>query len=351
MVRPKRCEFQGSIHLLTVSGHSGGHVFYEPQIFTRFPENPRKHAPDAEYFERLLWEICEQYDARVYAYVLEPNVARIVIQRHGARLGWIVHDLLARFSMYLIEQNRIPAGEKPFPRRYRAQVVQPAKLPYAVRFVQRRDIATDPRRRAINHPFSSNLIYCGRKPQPNCFAVTAMREALENLGYRGPTAYLEFMARSDSPTIAHLLSRHVIGEQDFADSVRERCGKPPRLPSPDEILRDVTGSLLYTEPSVACSSTHQGALARALVAWYAMRTGAAQIGTVAKWFGITSSDLRYLIRQHRRKNPQYFSKSLRELFPTLSAQDRPLTVTPSRCPQTLGGAGEHAFNANAYVVS
>src|SRR6185312_1831552 len=101
MARPKRCGFQGAIHLVTVSGYSGGQVFYDRRIFTQFPENPRAHASDADCFENLLWDACEQYDARVHAYAMEPNTALIVIQTLGAPLGWIVHDLLARYSNYL----------------------------------------------------------------------------------------------------------------------------------------------------------------------------------------------------------------------------------------------------------
>lgn len=321
MPRPERCEFQGAIHLVTVSGYSGGLVFYNPQIFNQFPDNPRVHAPGAKYFENLLWDACEQYDARVHAYVIEPNGALIVIQTHGAPLSWIVHDLLGRYSVYLVEQNRIPAGEKPFPRRYKAQIVQTAKLPYAVRYVQRREIVPHPRRRANNHPFSSSLIYCGRRPKPKCFIVSAMQDALARLGYFGPNAYYEFMARTDSPAITHMLSRPVIGEQVFVESVHEQCRKSLRVPSPDELLREVTGVLLHADPSIACASTHRGALARALVAWYAMRAGAAQIGTVGRWFGVTSSGLRYLIRRHQRENPQYFSKSTPELFPDLAQRE------------------------------
>ena len=103
--------------------------------------------------------------------------------------------------------------------------MQPEKLAYAVRYVQRRNSTANPRRRPINHPFSSNLIYCGRKPRPECFVVSAMRETLEHLGYGGPTAYFEFMARSDSPAVAHMLSRHIIGEGSYAESVRERCSE------------------------------------------------------------------------------------------------------------------------------
>lgn len=319
MARPKRCGFQGAMHLVTVCGYSGGLVFYDPQIFTLFPENPRAHASDADCFENLLWDACEQYDARVHAYAIEPNTALIVIQTLGAPLGWVMHDLLARYSKYLTGQKQIPESTKNFPRRYRAQIVQPAKLPYVVRYVHRKDIIPDRRRRAVNYPFSSSLIYCGRRSRPECFVVSAMREALAPLGYLGPNAYLDFMAARDSPSIAYMLSQHIIGEKAFADSVPQRCRKRSRAPSPDEIVREVTSALLHTRPEVVSSSTHLGALARALVAWYAMRTGTAQISAVARWFDITSADLRYLIRTYRCKNPRYFAKSLPELFPALAA--------------------------------
>lgn len=338
MARPRRSDFQGAIHLITLRGYPGRHVFYDPEIFEQFPENPCGHAPDAVFFQTLLLDTCEQYGAVIHAYVMDPNAALIVIQRHAAPMTWVAHDVLARFSKYLIKETRIPSGEKPFPQRHRAQIVQPSKLPYAVRYVQRRAVSTDPRRRAINHPFSSNLIYCGRKARPECFVVSETRDALERLGYFGLNGYFEFMARRDSPAIAQMLTRHVIGEATFAESVRERSREPATIPCSDEILREVTRALLHAEPGIAYSSTHLGALARALVAWYAMRTGTAQIGTVATWFGITSSDLRYLIRRHRRKNPQYFSRSLPDLFPVpagpeatsplIQSQDRRGSETP-----------------------
>ncbi|HEV2271370.1 MAG TPA: hypothetical protein VGR92_18105 [Steroidobacteraceae bacterium] len=330
MTRRNRCEFQGAIYLVTLTGHSGRHVLYDPQIFKQFPENPRSHAPDAGHFESLLWHTSEQYDGRVHAYLIEPNAAQIIIQTHGAPLCWIMHDLLARYSTYLAGQGRMPTGERPFPGRYKAQIVQPAKLPYAVRCVHRGKSAADTRRRSINHPFSSNMMYCGRKPLPDCFAVMETREALELLGHVGPGAYFEFMGRSDSPAIAHMLSRHVIGEEAFVRSVREQSQIARSVLRPDDLLREVTVGLLDTDPRVASSSTHRGALARALVAWYAMRTGVAQIGTVSRWFGVTSSDLRYLIRRHRQLNPQHFSKPLSDLFPALFLSDATAQVAQSR---------------------
>jgi hypothetical protein len=318
MPRPKRYEFKGAIHLVTLTGHSGQNVFYDPTILEQFPQNPRAHAPDAAYFEGLLWDVCEQYDASIHAYIVESNASLIVVQTFGAPLAWLIHDLLARYSRRLHECRSTLRTERPFPRRYKAQIVQPTKLPYVVRHVQRRNVISVRPRRALNHPFSSNLIYCGRRPRPKYFVLNAMRDSLAPLGHIGPDAYFAFMATNDSPSIAHMLCQQVIGERSYADSLRALCRRHSEVPSPDDVLREVTVTLLHSAPELARSSTHVGALARALVAWYAMRTGIAQIGAVARWFGVTSSDLRYLIRRHRQINPQYFSKCLFELFPILA---------------------------------
>lgn len=321
MPRPKRCEFQGAIYLVTLTGDSSGNVFYDPRVLKQHPDTARNHAEDAQRFEGLLWETCEQYDARVHAYALEPNIGLVLLQTLGGPLGWIMHDLLARYSTYLREQGRPAGAGRPFPGRYKAQIVQLAKLPYVVRYVHRRELVGDRQRRAINHPFSSNLIYCRRRPQPTCFVASVTRRALELLGHIGPNSYFEFMAARDTPAIAHLLSQRIIGDQNFGDFVRRTGHKMSGAPSPDEILREVTGVLLHAQPDIAGSSTHRGALARALVAWYAMRTGTARIGAVARWFGVTSSDLRYLIRRHRQRQPQYFSRPPTEIFPTLSRSE------------------------------
>lgn len=331
MPRAKRREFQGAIYLATLREDSGAVVFYDPQLFKRFADNPRAHAPDARQFESLLWETCTQYDARIHAYLIEPCGSSIVIQTLGAPLGWIMHDLLTRYSIYLREQGRIPRGTKLFPRRYRAQIVQPEKLPYVVRYVQRHEAPGDRPRRAINHPFNSHLIYCGRRPQPQCFVTSATQAALKTLGYQGASSYFQFMAARDSPSIAHMLSRSVIGEEAFAKAVRDRCREPRIVPSREDILQQVTSALLHAASGLASSSTHRGALARALVAWYAMRAGTAQIGSVAKWFGVTSSDLRYLIRRHRERQPHYFSKPLPELFAQPPARDG-ASVPTTDCP-------------------
>ena len=99
-------------------------------------------------------------------------------------------------------------------------------------------------------------------------------------------------------------------------------------------MRMGTGTPLHADPGIACVSTHRGASARALVPWYATGTGTGRLGTIGKWLGITNSDLRRLIRRHRRRSPHYFSPATTELFPELTESARqpafcsPLAVVP-----------------------
>jgi transposase-like protein len=55
---------------------------------------------------------------------------------------------------------------------------------------------------------------------------------------------------------------------------------------------------------------HQAVLARALVAWHALRTGSASVREVATWFGITAATLGRGIRHYRRASPALFEKDL-----------------------------------------
>jgi hypothetical protein len=317
MARQRRYEFPGALHLVTIRGPGPTPVFYDSSLFVRFPENPRAHAPYAIDFEDQLWAMCEQYDARVHAYIIEPNAALVIVQSGAAPLSWLMHDVLVRHARH--------RGTRLFPRRYRAQLVQPAKLPYVVRHVERRPTAGT-RRRPGNHPFSSSLIYCGRRPRPACFSVDTLHMALAALGHGGRTAYFEFMASPDSPSIAAQLAQSIIGDEAFRQAARAHHGPVPRTLPPEEILQTVSASILYTAPQIAYTSTHRGALARALVAWYAMRTGVARISAVAEWFGVTGSDLRTLIRRHRQREPHYFTLSSAELFPSL------VPAPPARLP-------------------
>jgi hypothetical protein len=62
------------------------------------------------------------------------------------------------------------------------------------------------------------------------------------------------------------------------------------------------------------AETSIGALKRALVARYAVRSGAATLAEVARWFSVSPAAVRDGIDRYRRLLPHLFNRSLEELF-------------------------------------
>jgi hypothetical protein len=59
------------------------------------------------------------------------------------------------------------------------------------------------------------------------------------------------------------------------------------------------------------SNTHAAVLGRSLVAWYGLRTGAATLTEMGRWFSVTGATLAQAMRHHRNISPALFS--LRQL--------------------------------------
>ncbi len=313
MSRAKRMEFPGAINLVQISGSAGGQVFFDRAALKGFPRNVRLRARHEQHFESLLWESCEQYRAVVHGYEVEPNDAMLVIETLGAPLSWIMHDLLGRYASYAIAEGRVLKGHQPFPYRYRVQIVEPRKLPYVVRQIHQRPLKAGLCIHRANYPFGSDAIYWGRRERPPCFVIEPTLEALARIGYVGLRGYIEFICQHGTPAIEELLLRKVIGEESFAIEVVELCKMSWPTWSKEELIGAVCAALEFPL-NVIYSSTHMGAIARAVVAWCAMRTGTAKLSQVARWFGLTGSDLRYLIRQHQNTKAQFFQRAIEQLL-------------------------------------
>jgi hypothetical protein len=57
---------------------------------------------------------------------------------------------------------------------------------------------------------------------------------------------------------------------------------------------------------VLSGTSHTAVLGRALVAWYAVRLGAASLREVAGWFEVSGATLGKAIRHYRRLSPALF---------------------------------------------
>jgi hypothetical protein len=162
----------------------------------------------------------------------------------------------------------------------------------------------------MDYPFSSERAYIGeRSPLP--LDMTGVRTALEQKGYFGSRGYREFMDQDDSPYVANLFARgspqdsRVVGNKVFVQQVRQMAAHPPPLPTRGQLIAGVARRLQVTETAIY-SATRAGALGRALVAWYGLRTGAASFTEMGRWFSVTGATLGLAMRQHRRLSPELF---------------------------------------------
>src|SRR5258708_7427900 len=58
------------------------------------------------------------------------------------------------------------------------------------------------------------------------------------------------------------------------------------------------------------SAARVGVLGRALVAWYGLRSGAATLAEMGRWFSVAGATLGQAIRQHRSVTPDLFNRAI-----------------------------------------
>jgi hypothetical protein len=310
MPRHERLDFKDAIHYATVRGRAGSEIFFNALTFRRFPQAARQYAPHVVRFERLLADACAECGAILHGYCLEPNSGILVVQRSGAPLQAFMLRLCGRYARYL-SAGGLEVGRGVFGARYESKVVAPEYLPHAVRRAHRSPILAGLCRRRVDYPFSSERTYAGESAQIP-IATVALKTALELHGYHGPRGYREFMDQDESSYVANLLSHgspmdpRIAGHKVFVQKARHMAAHPAATPTREELIAGVA-RLLNKTPSDVFSATHAGALGRSLVAWYSVRSGAATLTSVGRWFSVSGATLGQGIRHHRSATPDLFN--------------------------------------------
>jgi hypothetical protein len=310
MPRHERLDFKDAIHYATVRGRDGSAIFFDAQILRRFPHAPRQYAPYVVRFERLLADACAECGAILHGYCLEPNSGILVVQRGGAPLQAFMRRLCGRYARYL-RAGGFAAEKGVFGARYESKVVAPEYLPHAVRRAHRSPILAGLCRRRVDYPFSSERTYLGEFAQIP-IATVALKTVLELHGYHGPRGYREFMDQDETPYVANLLSHgspmdpRISGDKVFLQKARHMAAHPAAPPTREELIAGVA-RLLNKTPSDIFSATHVGALGRSLVAWYSVRSGAATLTSVGRWFSVSGATLGQGIQHHRSATPDLFN--------------------------------------------
>jgi len=136
-------------------------------------------------------------------------------------------------------------------------------------------------------PLQLGRAYTGeRSPLP--LDMTGMADHPRAKGYFGPRGYREFMDQDEGPYVGNLFARgspRILASSEASFSL-SRCanGGAPRPAADREQIIAGVAQLLQLSARDIFSATHAGALGRALVAWYGLRSGAATLTDMGRWF-------------------------------------------------------------------
>jgi hypothetical protein len=162
----------------------------------------------------------------------------------------------------------------------------------------------------VDYPFSSERAYTGEFARIP-ITMSDLRAALELKGLFGSRGYREFMDQDETPYVTNLLSHgssldsRIVGDRVFVQKARDMAAHPAAPPTREQLVAGVA-RLLNVMPADIFSATQVGVLGRSLVAWYGVRTGAATLTEMARWFSVTAATLGQGIRHHRSVTPALF---------------------------------------------
>jgi putative transposase len=169
-------------------------------------------------------------------------------------------------------------------------------------------------RRRLDYPFSSERAYVGEFGQTP-ITTAVLKAELEVKGHHGLRGYREFMDQDETPFVANLLSQgspldsRIVGDKVFIQKARHMSTHPAAPPTQEQLIGGVA-RLMNVMPSDVYSATHVGVLGRALVAWYGLRSGAATLAEIGRWFSVTGATLGQAIRHHRGATPDLFNRAV-----------------------------------------
>jgi hypothetical protein len=143
-----------------------------------------------------------------------------------------------------------------------------------------------------------------------------LRRALEQKGLFGLRGYREFMERPETKHVADLfeqgsaLDARIVGSPVFVAQAHDAASHP-RVPYTSRQLLAGVEALLKSEHSASLKEGSQTVLARALVAWFALKTGSASVREVGRWFGVSGAALGKAIKHYRGISPALFQETLK----------------------------------------
>jgi putative transposase len=315
--RPNRLDYHGAIHFVHVRGREGYCIYFDASVLARVGVERWKAAPHLKRFLQLLNECCTECGVHLFGYCIEPNDSAMVLQTLGPSLDACMQRLGGRYSRYLHLEQVLPEGVFPFAARYESKLLAPEYLPHALRRLHARAVRAGLVRRAVDYPFSSAAAYLGGS-SPAQLETDAVWRALERKGLSGLRGYLEFMERPEAPYVTELFEHgapqdsRIVGGKLFISRARAASRHPTPAVTREQLIEGVA-KVLGVQQEALYSRSHEGVLARAMVAWHALRLGAASLREVGTWFGVSATTLGRGIRRYRQTSPELFNTKSKSL--------------------------------------
>jgi hypothetical protein len=303
MPRPRRLDFQGAIHLVRIVGRSGLQIFFDRDTLPELSQ-PARAASRLRKFEGIVVAACEECGATLSAYRIACNASALLLHVGGSSLDVLMQRICGRYSRYLHTEHFLREDDFPFAGRYESKIISPTYLPHALRRLHSQAPG--------EYAFSSGAAYLGGRSHVSV-DIAAVRQVLKQKGFSGLAGYKAFMAQQESPYVGKLLDRgspfdsRIVGDRVFVTYAHAAAAHPSAPPTLEQLSLRVA-RLLQRDIKDLYASTHVAVLGRSLVAWYALRSGAATLTVTGKWFSVSAATLGQGIRHYRRVSPELFNQ-------------------------------------------
>ena len=274
---------------------------------------------DYPVFERLLAAGLRRNGTSVHAYCWTPQAIHLLVQIDEVSVGRFMQGLTSRYARSIHQR----AGESGhfFQQRYQATLLDAEtyllKMLHYIHYIpQLTGLVPDAR----TYQHSSHKVYQGEADIP----WLSTRKALHSFGEEDTkSAYRNLMSDVPSQQDAVLFERggnndlRVIGSPEFLQSLPRESRTYRSKVSLDEIIHSVTCAIgVERDHVLSASRKRELALARALIAWFAMERRVCTLSEVARRLRRDPSTLSVAVSRYRSSRPDLFKlNSLHYLVP------------------------------------
>lgn len=296
MSRPPRIHVPGGTYYLVQSGGAGHTIFSSPE--------------DYAFLEQLVPAALRRNRATAYAYCWTPDAIHLVVRAGETPIGRMMQGLTSRYAR---QMHRRDGGSGHFFRtRYQASLVDADEyLLKLIQYVHRIPVSTGLARSPGEYAYSSHRAYVGNADTPWISVRAAM--AAFSADEDSASTFEELIARCPEERDIELFrnggttASRIIGGPDFVASLPRHLRKYRSKISLEQIISAVTQALGVDREHVMSSSRRRDlALARALIAWFAIERRVATLTEVARRLNRDPSTLSVAISR--------YSVSRRDLF-------------------------------------